>query len=115
MTVAPKPHPPIADGQRYLRQVLLAEVGKEGQAKLAGARWGPDAARDPLSQGVTETYLARAGVQVPDGDPELTLTVAPGPDAALAGAFEAVEFIKQTLGVGTPGTLPPSMFEFGTQ
>lgn len=109
--------PAIADAQRYLRQILLAEVGKEGQATLCAAKWAPDVTSSPEARAVTAMYLERAGVQVSGKPCRPTANARPmaGAEAALEGAFEAVEFIKAQLGVGTPGTLPPSIFEFGTQ
>jgi hypothetical protein len=97
----------------YARQVILRELGQAGQAQLCAAEV---ALAEPSPAGeIAADYLRRAGVQVVTG-PALSLAV---PSAAqvdaiagepalqacaewLAGAWTAVETIKQCVGVGSP-------------
>ena len=88
----------------YVRHILLPEIGQEGQARLCAASF--QSARD-YAGAVRARYLARAGLRGDD-----TLEAQGGePSEAVRGAFEAVEAIKRTLGVGTPGTFPDELFE----
>jgi hypothetical protein len=97
----------------YARQVILRELGQNGQAELCAAQVAlppPSAAAS-----IAADYLRRAGVQVVAGA-ALPIAV---PSAAeveaiagepalqacaewLAGAWTAVETIKQCVGVGSP-------------
>lgn len=108
----------------YGRQVLLPEIGNEGQAKLLDARvvleGGP-------SQGaaVCKDYLQRAGIQVvsqADDAVPVSLPAAPqveklsGGDPALCvaaealvGAFVAVETIKAATGAGRAAPFPSDL------
>jgi hypothetical protein len=110
------------DKRRHARQLLLAEIGERGQARLCATRVQLAAGADPRAAAVARDYLERAGVQVIDapvghshaaGEDARALTTAvadctavralaghPELDeaaAALAGAFAAVEAIKQAL------------------
>jgi hypothetical protein len=110
------------DKRRHARQLLLAEIGERGQERLCATRVQLAAGADPRAAAVARDYLERAGVQVMDppaaaaqttGDdasaPTLAVVDSAGvralaghPDldeaaAALAGAFAAVEAIKQAL------------------
>ncbi len=118
-----------APAERYLRQILLNEVGAEGQARLGRAALqlvGANAA----ARDVAQDYLERAGVgavtqaeamssREPSGVatvPELDAPahLAPAADL-LAGAFAAVEGLKQVLGVGQPAALSASILLFGEE
>ena len=120
---------PADDGARYLRQLMLAEVGAEGQARLGGAvvrlSGGSSASRAHAAD-----YLQRAGLGVhTDGGPTQPASADAPPlellrplasPAALApamdlflGALTAVEGIKQVLGVGQPAALPANLFLLG--
>lgn len=91
---------------RWARHELLPEVGPTGQAKLrAATRAVPAGARGA----VAGDYLARAGLTVdPSGAPMPAVEVLAGRpelEAAadmVAGAWMALEAIKDELGVGQP-------------
>lgn len=107
--------------RRHARQLLLAEVGERGQARLSGHEVGLRG--DPRAAEVAALYLSRAGVAVRDdaasvlelADPDAVSRLA-GRDelreaaAFVAGAFAAVEEIKRALEVGTAGQLPAVLF-----
>lgn len=90
------------------RHRLVYEIGDAGVARLCDSHvtlrvsgeagdWAAD-------------YLTRAGVSVTragDGGP----TGEPPAEAALRGALEAVEIIKETLGLGARGSVPDAMRE----
>ena len=96
--------------RRFARQQLLPEVGPEGQARLIAHRFS---AGDDRASEVAALYLERAGAQRVDGAEAIpvsaaALTTDPAlaeAAAFLAGAFAAVERIKQVLDVGVPGSL----------
>lgn len=87
----------------YVRHILLPEIGKEGQARLCDAHFE---ATEDYAGAIRARYLHRAGLQGNDvledqrGDPS----------EAVRGAFEAVEALKEVLGVGAPGTFPNALF-----
>ncbi len=102
----------------YARQILLPEIGKEGQARLCTARVCAGSGADPRVVAVARDYLERAGVAwgedgepvaLPDaaavarlaGDPALADAA-----AAVLGAFAAVETIKRITGAGAPADFP---------
>jgi hypothetical protein len=90
----------------FARQILLREIGEEGQARLCAARVWLEG--DPRAVEVARDYLERAGVTVaPDGVALLIEGAAGRDDAAavLAGAFTAVEAIKAIVGAGAPARL----------
>lgn len=103
--------------RRFARQLLLAEVGERGQARLRA-----HAVRLEGDERATESarlYLERAGIAVGDRDAEHRMEVASRESiralagraeletaaAFLAGAFAAVEEIKRALAVGRAGDL----------
>ncbi len=98
----------VEQKRRYVRHLLLPEIGAAGQERLCGAAFrggGCRAAR------IAADYLRRAGMR--EDPAALPLAVAPVDDpviAALAGAFAAVERIKAELGVGRPAQLPPDLW-----
>ncbi len=90
--------------QRYLRHILLPEIGYEGQAALCAATFERDGT---YAGGVAARYLVRAGLVGSD-----TLTDQTGdPADAIRGAFDAVEAVKIALGVGTAAEFPEDIFE----
>lgn len=112
---------------RYARQLLLPEIGEQGQRGLCDTQALLPRDADPGAAGVAAEYLERAGLRVRAGsDPAeatpdaVRVPVASRPEvarwagdealeeaaAALAGAFAAVEAIKATVGTGEAGTLP---------
>ena len=93
----------------FLRQILLPEIGVAGQDRLCAARVRLEG--DPQAVEVARDYLVRAGVTVADDGTPLRIEGAVGiAGAAVAGAFAAVEAIKEIVGAGTPGRLPQELF-----
>ena len=98
---------------RYLRQILVPEIGAEGQARLEDGvvafEGGSERAR-----AIASDYALRAGLQVDalaTGTHRLPTATTPSDDVApardlLVGAFAAVEAIKAATGVGRQGRLP---------
>lgn len=84
------------DRRRYLRQILLPEIGEAGQAKICAATAEVRGAGE-----VAELYAIRAGFQgismgvaaeVPPGLVEI-----PGARAVLAGALTALRAMHEAL------------------
>jgi hypothetical protein len=118
-----------ADKALYARQILLSEVGLEGQQRLLDAQSRVADGADARVTAVARDYLARAGVGSPQpsgsdlqpGPRELVVDAALGTEVArvagdseledcaawLLGAFAAVEAIKAAVGAGTPAALDP--------
>ncbi|WP_437851025.1 hypothetical protein [Sorangium sp. So ce363] len=115
------------DDPRYLRQVLLAEIGPEGQARLGAATarvlgGGSDA--PPLAHEVAERYARGAGFgALADGAIDLAalapadLVTSPAARAVLAGARAALAEMRAALalssaagsaGQGSAGEVDPS-------
>ncbi|AGP39095.1 hypothetical protein [Sorangium cellulosum] len=97
------------DDPRYLRQVLLAEIGPEGQARLGAATacvLGGDGA-PPLAREVAERYargagfgaLAEGALDV-DALAPADLVASPAARAVLAGARAALAEMRAALGRG---------------
>ncbi|MGK3991921.1 hypothetical protein [Sorangium sp. So ce1024] len=120
------------DDPRYLRQVLLAEIGPEGQAKIGAATarvlGGGDGA-PPLAHEVAERYARGAGFgALEKGAIDLDalapadLVTSPPARAVLAGARAALAEMRAALGLASarprsarPGsTRPGSAQEAGT-
>ena len=109
-----------ADKALYARQILLPELGLEGQARLAETAVGFAAGADPRVCAVAREYLQRAGLRV-QPDASVVLAAASGREVAaraaepeleecaawLLGALTAVEAIKASAGAGTPVALDP--------
>lgn len=105
--------------RRYARQVIVSELGQDGQARLCATRvaiHGRDA--QPEVARVASDYLQRAGLAVvAAADAPATLSVAL-PDAGqvepalracadwLLGAWTAVETIKRVAGAGEAAAAP---------
>jgi hypothetical protein len=107
--------------RRFARQLLLSEVGEAGQLRLQSSRFRRDDVCDPDAFAVASEYLVRAGcmadangkpVHVP-GEAEIRRFAGTEallePAAAILGAFSAVEYIKETLGLGPARTLPSDL------
>ena len=110
----------ISDGDKalYARQILLPELGFEGQARLAETAVRFDARADARVCAVAREYLQRAGVPVRK-DASVVLAAASGSELAahagepeleecaawLLGALTAVEAIKVSVGAGAPVAL----------
>ncbi|WP_434041945.1 MULTISPECIES: hypothetical protein [Sorangium] len=113
------------DDPRYLRQVLLAEIGPEGQAKLgaATARVLGGGGAPPLAHEVAERYARGAGFgALAAGAIDLAalapadLVTSPAARAVLAGARAALAEMRAALGLSSarPGsTMPGSTVEDG--
>ena len=112
--------------RRFARQLLLAEIGEAGQARLCASRVKVADGADAQAAETARAYLDRAGLQVVD-DGEALEAAVPSADAigalardeeqrpaaaALAGAFAAVEAMKVALSLERPGTLPADLFDF---
>ncbi|MEM7433522.1 MAG: hypothetical protein AAF436_00125 [Myxococcota bacterium] len=99
--------------RRYLRQLLLSEIGESGQARLVAERFKAGATCDPGAYTVTADYLRRAGCD----EDEVRGTPITGPTrdevirfagsealvphaAAILGAMSAVARIKEATGAG---------------
>ncbi|WP_433927684.1 hypothetical protein AB3662_31835 [Sorangium cellulosum] len=109
------------DDPRYLRQVLLAEVGPEGQARLGAATarvlgGGGGGGAPPLAHEVAERYARGAGFgAVAAGAIDLDalaptdLVTSPAARAVLAGARAALAEMRAALGLGSarPGSTTP--------
>lgn len=93
-----------ADKRRYVRQLLLPEVGVSGQERLLDERFCVD---ETPAHSVAQTYLVRAGLRHDTGAPALPPCAVSDPvDAAFAGAWLAVERIKAALRVGVAAEVP---------
>lgn len=112
--------------RRFARQLLLAEIGEAGQARLCASRVRITAGADAQAAETARTYLERAGLPVVDDgaaiEANVPSSVAIGAlarneaqrpaAAALAGAFAAVEAMKAALALDRPGALPQDLFDF---
>jgi len=93
--------------QRFARQLLLHEIGAEGQLRLLEARFEAPSTR---AGAIAADYLERAGLRpgsASEGALALRLPPQDGDPIrdALLGAFAAVEALKSALGIGQPGAL----------
>jgi hypothetical protein len=94
------------DRARYLRQILLAGVGEEGQQRLAAARVTLPGGIDEPTLSVARRYLARAGLAAvdeggpPSPPPAWTNKAVSDPSAraVLEGSLLALDRIKRALG-----------------
>lgn len=95
----------------YARQLLLAEIGVEGQEKLLGStasiRGGGEAAS------CAREYLARSGIEVVPEGGVISIDVGAPPSgpyaeaiAFVTGAWHAVEATKTALGLHSGASLP---------
>lgn len=90
----------------YARQARLAEVGVEGQAKIASARVRVEGAA--AARAVAEAYLERAGVGTEEAAGVAfvvrcqSVALAPGPAEIASGSLAALVALRARLGLGTP-------------
>ncbi|WP_437478320.1 hypothetical protein WME75_30060 [Sorangium sp. So ce1014] len=101
------------DDPRYLRQVLLAEIGPEGQARLGAATarvLGGSGGAPPLAHEVAERYARGAGFgALAEGAIDVAalapaeLVASPAARAVLAGARAALAEMRAALGRGGAG------------
>lgn len=100
------------DDPRYLRQVLLAEIGPEGQARLGAATarvlGGGGGGAPPLAHEVAERYARGAGFgALAEGAIDLDalapadLVASPAARAVLAGARAALAEMRAALAQGS--------------
>jgi hypothetical protein len=114
----------VSDPRRFIRQILLPEIGEEGQSRIessvaviGGAREGPFAGR--LSGEVAERYARAAGFASVVSGPIAKELLAPPSiarsDAArevLAGARAAVQPLRLAAGLKEPDSAAdPSVTE----
>jgi len=106
-----------AQRRRFVRHVLLPEIGPRGQARLLDARF----AFSNVS-GATEVaalYLERAGLTAADADDERSSIELPATEdpieAALVGAWAAVEHVKRVLALGKSVHTPPKVDRCSTR
>jgi hypothetical protein len=106
MTLSP------VEAARYARQILLAEVGVEGQARIcaAEARVGGEG----LVHELAESYAERAGFAAVLPGPVDVEALAPrrlirepAARAVLAGARAALAAMRKALGGGDPSATDP--------
>lgn len=108
-----------AQRRRFVRHLLLPEIGPRGQARLLDARFTVRSSDRGSAGEVAALYLARAGLNAaPEGDGatpiELDETHDPI-DAALSGAWAAVEHVKRVLELGKSAPIPPNVDERSTR
>ena len=107
-----------ADKALYARQILLPELGLEGQARLVRTAVRLDSGGDARAAAVACEYLQRAGLPVREDASVVLAAVSSSEIAArageaefeecaawLLGALTAVEAIKTSLGAGAPVAL----------
>jgi hypothetical protein len=117
----------------YSRQVLLAEVGTAGQARVCDAKLLLASEGDARAAAVAADYLRRAGAHVDHDGSDASVLVTDATSfqcetvlipsisdtrdlagdelledcaAWLAGSFAAVEALKRVVGVGRPAQIP---------
>jgi hypothetical protein len=110
-----------ADKALYARQIVLSEVGLEGQERLRNAAVAIARGADPRARAVAAEYLQRAGVDLPEGgEPAWVVPVANRAEvervaadpaleecaAWLLGAYAAVEAIKAQTCAGAAADFP---------
>ena len=99
----------MSEFRRYARQMLLPEIGEEGQRRLGSAT--ASVAGDGLVHEIAATYAARAGMGRIARGPIDEHALAPSflqhaaPRATVAGARSALAALRDALGVG--GTAKP--------
>ena len=89
----------LSERARFARQILVPEIGDEGQARLSSSTFdlrplGPEAAA------VARLYLERAGLREAGSEPQGPAQVPA--EAALAGARFAVARIRAALDESAP-------------
>jgi hypothetical protein len=105
----------------YARQVILAELGPAGQARLCASEAKATADSDVAAAQVALEYLQRAGMHASAAAVRTSVAVATSAQVQevaiapelqhcaewLLGAWAAVEAIKQCAGVGLQATATP--------
>ena len=112
--------------QRYARQILLGEIGEEGQDRLLSARFGQDESSDGQAYAKAADYLRRAGCTEDPGAEPIRVPSGPLVDAfaggrpryreaaaTVLGALAALEFLKKALLLPKGGELPPGLTLLG--
>jgi hypothetical protein len=107
--------------RRYARHLLLGEIGESGQECLLKSGFRPGLNSDADAYQVAAAYLERAGCSRKDDGREVRIadsqavmrfagsTKLREPAAAVAGAFAAVEHLKEVLGIAPARDLPPDL------
>lgn len=97
-----------AERRRFVRHLLLPEIGPRGQELLRDATFSFSEERSGAAQEVAALYLTRTGLREDPEGARVELADSDDPiDAALFGAWGAVEHVKQLLGLGRPVPRPP--------
>lgn len=97
-----------AERRRFVRHLLLPEIGPRGQELLRDATFGFSEERAGAAHEVAALYLTRTGLREDPAGARIDLADSDDPiDAALFGAWGAVEHIKQLLGLGRAVPRPP--------
>lgn len=105
--------------QRYPRQILLGEIGEQGQARLLRSRFGRDERSDAKAYATAAEYLRRAGCTEDASAEPLRVPGSAAVEAfaggepryqeaarTILGALSAVEFLKHALQLPAGGELP---------
>ena len=112
------------DRLRYARQISLPEVGEDGQERLLRSSFRRDPQADTTAEAIAIDYLKRAGLKESDSGRALAVATPDAVDriadepalreaaATVAGAFAAVEHLKEALGLG-PAQPYPEAAGFG--
>ena len=99
--------------RRFVRHLLLPEIGPRGQARLLEARFAVRSTDRGSAGEVAALYLARAGLNATSEADDATTLELEEPDdpidAALTGAWAAVEHVKRVLELGRSVPTPPSI------
>lgn len=97
---------PMTSAARYVRQILLPEIGSSGQARIEGAS-AAVGGKDSLSHEVAELYARAAGFREVMPGPIDVSELAPLEDVrspaareVLAGARAALAAIREAVGIG---------------
>lgn len=100
-----------AQRRRFVRHLLLPEIGPQGQARLLEARFAVRSIDRGSAGEVATLYLARAGLNATSEADDATSIELDEPDdpidAALVGAWAAVEHVKHVLDLGRRVPTPP--------
>lgn len=107
--------------RRYVRQLLLGEIGESGQVRLLASGFRGTAEGDADAFAVAADYLERAGCF---GDSEGIEVCIPRtnevmrfagnaalmePAALVLGAYSAVEYLKEVLGIAPASEVPTDL------
>jgi len=107
--------------RRYARQLLLGEIGEAGQERLLASGFRGAVGGDADAFAVAADYLERAGcardpdgveVRIPRASEVMRFAGNAGlrePAALVLGAFAAVEYLKEALGIAAASEVPTDL------